>query len=188
MCHIESILFSFFVSVRDEAQYQLTDSVGTIMNGHGDIKTHGTLNTVTSFEVRQGVLLANALLEPNVNLSTINRDLYRQQFDSVSKDFLSVEQFRVDPLNGSFYQCLKDASDSAQFHNLYPFAIELKWWQLFGKYWLVKNDHNDDDIKKMKWLMTGGNHATVDMCGENYAMHCDSMYLNMNTVYRSMTK
>ena len=28
----------------------------------------------------------------------------------------------------------------------------------------------------MNWLMTGRNHATVDMSGENFTMHCDSIY------------
>ena len=55
-------------------------------------------------------------------------------------------------------------------------SLEQKWWQLFGKYWLVKNQFNDDDCKKMNWLLTGGNHATVDMSGENFTMHCDSIY------------
>ena len=41
--------------------------------------------------------------------------------------------------------------------------------------WLVKNQFNDSDCKKMNWLMTGGNHATVDTSGENFTMHCDSM-------------
>ena len=41
------------------------------------------------------------------------------------------------------------------------------WWSLFGKYWLVKNAYNNDDTKLMKWLMTGENHGTIDMCGEN---------------------
>ena len=28
----------------------------------------------------------------------------------------------------------------------------------------------------MNWLLTGGNHATVDMSGENFTMYCDSIY------------
>ena len=42
-----------------------------------------------------------------------------------------------------------------------------KWWSLFGKYWIVKNEHNDDDMKFMRWLMTSTNHGMVDTCGEN---------------------
>ena len=38
---------------------------------------------------------------------------------------------------------------------------------MFGKYWLINNRHNDDDIKLMGWLMNGAHHGTVDMCGEN---------------------
>ena len=58
--------------------------------------------------------------------------MYRQQFDSISKDFLSAEQWRFDPEFGSFHQGLSSAISS----------VEQKWWSLFGKYWLVKNDKN----------------------------------------------
>ena len=45
-----------------------------------------------------------------------------------------------------------------------------KWWSLCGKYWLVKNRRNDDDVKLMKWLMTGGNHGTIDTCREDVGL------------------
>ena len=32
-----------------------------------------------------------------------------------------------------------------------------------------------DDCKKMKWLMTGGNNGTIDMCGENISLNCDDI-------------
>ena len=38
---------------------------------------------------------------------------------------------------------------------------------MFGRYWLVLNRHNDDDVKLISWLMNGANHDTVDTCGEN---------------------
>ena len=34
----------------------------------------------------------------------------------------------------------------------------------------MKNDKNDDNCKKMKWLMTGSNHGTIDTCGENVSL------------------
>ena len=92
--------------------------------------------------------------------------MYRQQFDSISKDFLSAEQRRFDPEFGSFCPGFSSAISS----------MEQKWWSLFGKYWLVKNDKNDNDIKLMKWLMTEGNHGTIDTCGENVSLHCDETY------------
>ena len=61
-------------------------------------------------------------------------------------------------------------------------TIQQKWWSLFGKYWIVKNDKNDDDIKKMNWLMTGGNHGIMDVCGENASLHCDEMYFDATNV------
>ena len=54
-----------------------------------------------------------------------------------------------------------------QFKSLNKFQ---KWWCLFGKYWVIKNCYNNDDIKKMKWYMNGANHGTVDTCGENVSM------------------
>ena len=52
---------------------------------------------------------------------------------------------------------------------------EQKWWSLFEKYWSVKNGRNDDDVKLLKWLMTGGNHGTMDTCLENFSLYCDKM-------------
>ena len=46
----------------------------------------------------------------------------------------------------------------------------------------MKNNKNDDDIKKMKWLMTGGNHVTMDVCGEHVSLHCDEMYFDAANV------
>ena len=34
-------------------------------------------------------------------------DSFRQQFDSLPKDFLSKEQLHIDPLNGSFFQSMQ---------------------------------------------------------------------------------
>ena len=45
-------------------------------------------------------------------------------------------------------------------------TFKQKWSSLFGKYWLVKNERNDDDVKMMHWLMTGGSHGPIDTCGE----------------------
>ena len=61
------------------------------------------MNMVHSSEIRQGISLASAVLEHDAYLP-IARDSYRQQVDSMPKDFLSVQQVHVDPSNGSFYQ------------------------------------------------------------------------------------
>ena len=153
----------FFMSVKDKARYQPGDNVGTIRN---DRVHHGALNIDGDFQVRQNISLANTVLDQHTTTQLVV-DSFRQQFDSLPKDFLSKEQLHIDPLNGSFFQ-------SMQFRG----SIEQKWWQLFSKYWLIKNQFNDNDCKKMNWLMTGGNHATVDTSGENFTMHCDSIYYN----------
>ena len=79
----------------------------------------------------------------------------REQFDSILKDFISGLY-----ADESFLMQL-------QFKSLSKFQ---KWWCLFGKYWVIKNCYNNDDIKKMKWLMNGANHGMVDTCGENVSM------------------
>ena len=45
-----------------------------------------------------------------------------------------------------------------------------KWRELFGKYWLIANRHNDDDVTLMGWLMTGAGPGTVDVCGKNVSV------------------
>ena len=45
------------------------------------------------------------------------------------------------------------------------------FWQTLAD----KNERNDDDVKLMKWLMTGGNHRTVDTYGEIVRLHCEKM-------------
>ena len=45
-------------------------------------------------------------------------------------------------------------------------------WKILAR----ENDKNDDDVKLMKWLVTGGNHGTIDTCGENASLHCDETY------------
>ena len=83
------------------------------------------------------------------------RSFSREQFGSISKDFISGLY-----ANESFLMQL-------QFKSLNKFQ---KWWYLFGKYWVIKNCYNNDDIKKMKWLMNCANHGMVDTCGENVSM------------------
>ena len=35
---------------------------------------------------------------------------------------------------------------------------------------------SDTDVKKMQWLMTSGNHGTINTCGENTSLHCHESY------------
>ena len=93
--------------------------------------------------------------------------IYRQQFDSISMDCLSQLSLNFDPERGSLLQSIKITS-----HH----TLEQKWLSLFGKYWLVRSMQNDTDVKKMHWLMIGGNHGTIDTCGENTSLHCDESY------------
>ena len=52
----------------------------------------------------------------------------RQQFDSISKDFLSAERENFDPTLGSMYQ----------WSTSQVLCSEAKWWSIFGKHWLIK--------------------------------------------------
>ena len=49
----------------------------------------------------------------------------------------------------------------------------------------MKNKRNDDDIKMMQWLMTGGNHGTIDICEENLNMDCDEIYHELPKINHS---
>ena len=102
------------------------------------------LNEDDDFEFRQNIHVAqfNGVMMDDEEAAD-----YRQQFDAISKDFISSERQHFNPQNGSFYQWLtmRQMIDT----------IQQKWWSLFGQYWIVKNDKNDNDVKKMKWLMTG---------------------------------
>ena len=68
--------------------------------------------------------------------------IWREQFDSIRKDFESafVE-------GGDIYR--------------------IEWMNAFGKYWIKEREWCKDDVEMMRWLMTGANHATVDTCGEH---------------------
>ena len=145
---------SYFLSIQDESRYQAADSSGTYNH------TQYGLNEDSGLELRQAVRVAQ-MADYNFD----NNVSYRQQFDSISKDFLSAERENFDPTLGSMYQWLKSQ----------VLCSEQKWWSIFGKYWLIKNERNDDDVKLMKWLMTGENHGTINTCGENVSLHCEKM-------------
>ena len=91
------------MSVRDEARYQPDDSIGTIGNDHVH---HGTLNIDGDFQVGQNISFANTMLDQHTT-TQLDIDSFRQQFDSLPKDFLSKEQLHIDPLNGSFFQSMQ---------------------------------------------------------------------------------
>ena len=55
----------------------------------------------------------------------------------------------------------------------------------------MKNERNDDDIKMMQWLMTGGNHGTIDISiyvEENLNMNCDEIYHELPQINHSGSK
>ena len=101
------------MSCRDEARYEPGDSTGTVRNDDCAAAHHGALNINTDFQVRQHVSLANAVLDQDM---LPDENSFRQQFNSLSKDFLSKEQLHTDQLNGSFFQSMKDGG-STQFRD-----------------------------------------------------------------------
>ena len=95
---------SYFVSIRDESRYQSANSSGT----YGSIR-YG-LNEDSDFDLRQAIHSAQ--------FADNNIEGYRQQFDSISKDFLSSKQQNFDPEIGSFRQGLSTPL----------LSTEPKWW------------------------------------------------------------
>ena len=89
--------------------------------------------------------------------------------DNSSTVFLrifSAEKEKFDLILGCLHQCLMSQ----------VLGSEQKWWLLFGKYWLVKNGRNDDDVKLMKWLMTGRGGSRDDRyMRRKCRLYCDEM-------------
>ena len=86
------------MSVRDEARYQPGDSVGTI--GNDRVYHGGVLNIDGDFQVRQNISFANTMLDQHTT-TQLDIDSFRQQFDSLPKDFLSKEQLHIDMVHFS---------------------------------------------------------------------------------------
>ena len=149
---------SYFVGIRDESRHQSSNNSGT----YGRRSKISTSNEDGNFEFRQDVRAA--LFAANYG------EANREQFNSISKDFLSSISINFDSQRGSFHQNI----------NVRRYQrFEQKWWSLFGKYWLVKYERNDDDVKMMCWLMTGGSHGMIDTCGENSSLNCDEIYYGL---------
>ena len=90
------------------------------------------LNEDLDFDLRQAIHSAQFA-------DVVNIEGYRQQFSGISKDSLSSKQQNFDPEIGSFHQSL----------SMSLLNMEQRWWSLFRKYWLVKNERNDDDVELM---------------------------------------
>ena len=134
-------MLSLVASMQDEGHYQATNRSGAFeTNQLGLVVDDGFFQ---HFAIRRAQIGLEG--EPVQRVFQ-----WREQFDSIAKDFLSGER------DGLF--------DSLA--SILPMQQQ-KWWSLFGKHWVVKNRHNNNDVKLMKWLMTGGNHGTIDTCGEN---------------------
>ena len=88
---------SYFISIQDELRYQSADTSGTY-----ESSSYG-LNQDDDFDLRQSVRATQ-----NDN-DIDDLEMYRQQFDSISKDILSAEQRRFDSEFGSFSQGLSGA-------------------------------------------------------------------------------
>ena len=121
---------SFFVSFRDESQYQVADKSGAFVG-------NPTCNSLVydDFDEYQNRYVER---QAQIGQDDRHRNPWHEQFDSISKDFIaSLDEETVSKLQSKLMNRFQ------------------KWWSLFGKYWLVKNAYNNDDTKLMKWLMTG---------------------------------
>ena len=82
----------------DEAHYQCADRVRTFGE---KLSQQGVLNTNEDFDFRQDLRAVNMGQEHEVD------HIYRQQFDSISMDYLSQLSLNFDPEHGSFLQINK---------------------------------------------------------------------------------
>ena len=146
-------LVSFFASIRHKHRYQSADRSRTFTKGKHDCLIYDD-------DYLDRHRLCNGLL--NIHKQLRHGLAWREQFDHAPKDFLSSVHHEnrdnvLDSLQSSVWTRLQ------------------KWWEIFGKYWLISNCHNDDDVKLMGWLMNGANHGTIDVCGENVSNMCPVM-------------
>ena len=132
----------FFVSFRDKSQYQAADRSGTFIGKPATDCLVYDEQFSHRYHVRQ--------VQVGANWQTLIP--WTEQFDSISKDFISTLSEDESLLDLFKAKCINKLQ---------------KWWCLSGKYWPVKNLYNDDNSKLMKWLMNGANHSTIDTCGEN---------------------
>ena len=145
----KSCLSSFFTSIRDRFHYQACDRSGTFSSEMHDIFAKLIYDN-EEYRSRHLHHFGNHAQQHR------NDPEWREQFDHASKDFLSS-------LGHNRYECMMNNLKSECL------TRAQKWWDLFGRYWLVLNRHNDDDTKLMGWLINGVCHGTVDTCGENAA-------------------
>ena len=154
-------LSSFFTSIRDRSRYQVCNRAGTYSKETYEFNAM-LLYDYEEYETRH---LMNPMDDGGNGGNVLSCfPLCREQFDHVSKDFLS--QFGELGYE-HFLRCIKNTNDEQN-------DVQ-KWWAMFGRYWLMLNRHNDDDIKLMSWLMNGANHGTVNTFGENVNSLNDSL-------------
>ena len=151
----------FFTSIQDRSRYQACDRAGTYSKETYEFNTM-LLHDYEEYESRH---LTNPMNDGGNGGNVLSCiPLFREQFDHASKDFLS----QLGELGYEhFLRCIRNTDDEQN-------DVQ-KWWVMFGRYWLVLNRHNDDDVKLMSWLMNGANHGTVDTCGENVNSLNDSL-------------
>ena len=125
----KSRLSSFFTSIRDKFCYQACNRSGTFSSEMHDIFA----KLIYDDEEYRCCHLHHF---GNQVQQHCNNPEWREQFDHASKDFLSS-------LGHNSYEYMMNELKSECLTRVQ------KWWDLFGRYWLVLNRHNDDDTKLM---------------------------------------
>ena len=143
---------SSFTSIRDDVRYQGCDRSGTYsttMKEESNRRTTMRVERMTRYhplpnpEYRRRNPVIHQLFEEHDEEEETPPVIWREQFDSIRKDFESA---------------FVEGGDT----------YRVEWMNAFGKYWIKeKREWCKDDVEMMRWLMTGANHATVDTCGEH---------------------
>ena len=144
---------SSFTSIRDDVRYQGCDRSGTYATTTMESSNQRTTTRVERMtryhplpnpEYRRRNPVIRRLFEEEEEEEAPPPVIWREQFDSIRKDFESA---------------FVEGGDT----------YRVEWMNAFGKYW-IKEKRGwwcKDDVEMMRWLMTGANHATVDTCGEH---------------------
>ena len=95
-------VFSYFVSIHDESRYQPADTLGSFAQNNNRMG-ESRLDEDNDFEFRQNMHAAqfNGVMIDDEGVAD-----YRQQFDVISKDFISSKRQHFNPQNGHFIRGL----------------------------------------------------------------------------------
>ena len=142
---------SSFTSIRDDVRYQGCNRSGTYAT---TVEEESPANRSTTRMER--MTRYHPLPNPEYRRrNPVIRQLFEGEHEEEETPIIWREQF--DSIRKDFESAFVEGGDT----------YRIEWMNAFGKYWIKEREWCKDDVEMMRWLMTGANHATVDTCGEH---------------------